>query len=369
MTPTEFDPLGLAHQLANGAGSLVLDPASRTYWAFLLSALLIAVALSWRDPALRTREGRRATWSRLLSPSARVDYVLTLIRPVVSALLITPWLVTAYGLAVGTALTLRAQLGPAGDDWLTVPAWSVSLAFTVVLFVAWDLSRFALHWAMHRFDVLWQLHQVHHSAESLNPFTLYRVHPLERVLYRLRGVLVTGLLTGAFFYLFESRAVQLQLLGVNAVGVVFNALGGNLRHAHARWGWGPLEGLVISPAQHQIHHQRLDADVGFDALSPQDQRAMVHGANFGTWLACWDRMAGTLVRSRDVRPGPFGLAELERNHDPRSVLSAIFDPVVAMATTVGSKLRRLPNAIGAEPLAGAASQTPHSARTGPAVTD
>ena len=71
------------------------------------------------------------------------------------------------------------------------------MLYTLVLFVAWDLSRFALHWALHRFETLWQFHQVHHSAEVLTPFTLYRSHPVESLLYGLRGVVVTGVVTAA----------------------------------------------------------------------------------------------------------------------------------------------------------------------------
>jgi sterol desaturase/sphingolipid hydroxylase (fatty acid hydroxylase superfamily) len=71
-----------------------------------------------------------------------------------------------------------------------------------------------------------------------------------------------------------------------------------LQHSHVWLSYGPiLEHLLISPAQHQIHHSRLDAH---------------HGRNFGTTLALWDWLFGTLyvIRGReDLSFGLDGVAE------------------------------------------------------------
>ena len=149
--------------------------------------------------------------------------------------------------------------------------------FSVTLFVCWDLSRYLLHRLMHAVPALWALHQVHHSAEVLTPMTFYRTHPIESLLYQLRGVLVAGALTGVFFWLFQTNAQPWQLLGVSTFGFVFNLLGGNLRHSHVWLSYGPLERWLISPAQHQLHH------------ADGCQR------NYGAWLAVWDRVGGTLT--------------------------------------------------------------------------
>jgi sterol desaturase/sphingolipid hydroxylase (fatty acid hydroxylase superfamily) len=61
------------------------------------------------------------------------------------------------------------------------------------LFVVEDASRFLFHLASHRSPWLWELHKVHHSAEVLTPFTLYRLHPIEGFLNRSRGTLTTAL--------------------------------------------------------------------------------------------------------------------------------------------------------------------------------
>lgn len=332
MTPTETGLLARVGELVGSLGTeawaLIADAGNRTHWVFLVSAVVLAVALGFgRRGARPSVAGIVAAIRRLGSRTARVDYGLVIIRPVVSALFITPWLATALAVAAATARGLEASLGAAPE--LGVPAWLVAVMFSVALFVTWDLSRFVLHWAMHRVDLLWEFHQVHHSAETLNPMTLYRVHPVERALYQLRGVAVTGVLTGVFFYAFGGAAVQVELLGVNALGVLFNFVGGNLRHSHVRWGWGRLERWFISPAQHQIHHQRADAP-----------GAVGTHVNYGTWLAVWDRLAGSLARSNEVEAGPFGLAERDLNHRPDGLLSALFDPMTAAAARGWGSIRR-----------------------------
>ena len=75
-----------------------------------------------------------------------------------------------------------------------------------------------------------------------------------------------------------------MLLGVPTLGFVLNIFAGNLRHSPF-WLRFPawLERWFLSPAQHQLHHS---ADpVHYDA-------------NYGTWLAIWDRMMGRLPSGR-----------------------------------------------------------------------
>jgi sterol desaturase/sphingolipid hydroxylase (fatty acid hydroxylase superfamily) len=306
----------LADALAEELGALFMAAEHRTHWLFLLGALLIAVVIgvrranwSWRDSARR--------WC---SRSARVDYLLIIAKPVIFTVFALPWTLTAYTVALFVVRVLDQQLGYRVVESLS--PFQVSALYSVVLFIAWDLSRFLLHWAMHRVPLLWQFHQVHHSAEVLTPLTLYRAHPVESALSLARGILVTGLLTGVFFHLFRGNAIELELMGINAFGFAFNLLGGNLRHSHVWWSWGPrIERWFISPAQHQIHHAR-------DGVGPE--------RNFGTWLAIWDRLLGSLEPAGSP-PRSFGLPDAERNHQPTSVLSALFDPVFAAITRKGTR--------------------------------
>jgi sterol desaturase/sphingolipid hydroxylase (fatty acid hydroxylase superfamily) len=118
-----------------------------------------------------------------------------------------------------------------------------------------------------------------------------------------------------FFYLFRDTFGSVEVLGINALGFAFNALGANLRHSHVYLSYGPgLERWLISPAQHHLHHARA---------------ARYHNKNFGSCLAIWDRLAGTLslAEGREAhRQLRLGLAGKEANHGPR-LLSALLAPV------------------------------------------
>jgi len=85
------------------------------------------------------------------------------------------------------------------------------------------------------------------------------------------------------------------LFGVNAVFGLFRLLSGNLRHSHIwvaypRW----LSHLLISPAQHQIHHSV--------ELRHRDR-------NMGTVFAFWDWLFGTLYVPRGRERLTFGVAQ------------------------------------------------------------
>ncbi len=299
----------LGQELAHHVASLFVDPSQRTHWLGLLVS--VAIVFVWSV--------RRGRWTlrveHFLGPSARVDYGLILVKPILAAVFVLPWTVTTASVGMAVFRGLRGLAGATSWAQGSLPAWAVTVLYTAVLFVAWDFSRFALHVCMHRSRVLWQFHQVHHSAETLSPLTLYRVHPVESALYALRGVLVTGLLLGVFSFAFGSGTVQLELLGVNAVGLVFGVVSGNLRHSHVPWSFGPwLERWSISPAQHQLHH----------GAAPEDARS-----NYGTWLAVWDRAARSL-RPASQTPVVFGLPPAVCNHRPHALLSALIDPIHAV---------------------------------------
>ncbi|MCB9680062.1 MAG: TonB-dependent receptor [Alphaproteobacteria bacterium] len=299
------------------------DPASRTFvlslglGAVVAASVLRARGVAWRD--LGRAVVPAALWTHR---STRLDLQLLLARRLIGVLGAVPAVGGTFGLAVAVAAALDARLGPSPD--LGVPVWLAGVIYTVVLFVAWDASRYALHRCMHTVPALWALHQVHHSAEVLTPLTFHRVHPLESALYQLRGALVTGPLAGLFWWAFRGEAVEATLLGVHAGGFVLNAVFGNLRHSHVWLTFGPRwERWWISPAQHQLHHgvDRADQEV-----------------NYGTWLAVWDRWGGTL-RVADAPPRAVGLADADRNHRPDDLGSVLVAPVRAAVAAAWQGLR------------------------------
>ncbi len=190
---------------------------------------------------------------------------------------------------------------------------SLVVVYSVCFLLVSDFSRYLLHRLMHRFSVLWRFHQVHHSAEVLTPFSLYRMHPVEQILQAMRGLIVVGVTAGIFAWLSLGKASVWTLYGVPGVMILFGVLGANLRHSHT---WIPypswLERILISPAQHQQHH----------AVMGDGQRR-----NYGSILSIWDGFAGSLQLSKAGRPETFGLLEEHRDHDPRSVVSVLIEPL------------------------------------------
>ncbi|MEM7160393.1 MAG: sterol desaturase family protein [Myxococcota bacterium] len=293
-----------------------LEPDRRIYYGFLLSAAVLALWVHGSGRrGLRGALTSLVPWRQWCSASSGLDVQLWLGNAVVRALLLTPLLVSSMTVLLAVAGTLVDWFGPPSPSaW---PRFAVVTAYTVALFVADDLTRYLVHRAMHRIPALWSIHRVHHSAEVLTPLTLYRVHPLESLLMGLRSALTLGTVSALFYYAFPGRIAQWEIVGVNAINVVFSALGSNLRHSHVWLSFGPrLERWFISPAQHQVHHS--SAPQHFDT-------------NFGAFLAVWDRLGDTL-RTTHRRPGPttaplrFGLGSDKPHRD--HLLSAYAAPLV-----------------------------------------
>lgn len=295
----------------------LLGPNHRVYAPFVATSLLLA-AVAWRWSA-PSGAAPRASLLRYLFPvglfrhrSSRLDATWLVVRGPVQLLLGWPVRVSIIGVALAVCGQARGVFGNTPMPPLSERA-PVFVAFSLVLFFADDLSRYVVHWLMHRVPALWELHKVHHSAEVLTPLTLYRVHPLESLLNQWRGAIVAGLVTGLFMWAFPGRLKVFEILGVDALGFVWTAVGANLRHSHVWLTFPPwLERWLISPAQHQLHHARDLPGVG----------------NYGSALAIWDALFGTLLRSKGMRPPRVGLPRAEVNHAP-NVLSLVVAPLIA----------------------------------------
>ena len=136
--------------------------------------------------------------------------------------------------------------------------------------LVYELFHYWYHRAAHAWTWLWRAgHQMHHSAESLDAFGAYYLHPLDAALFATIGSLV-------FF----------PLLGLSpAAGVIaalfltFNAM---FQHANIRtphW----LGYIVQRPESHNIHHARG-----------------VHRYNYSD-LPLWDMLFGTFSSPRTLK--------------------------------------------------------------------
>ncbi len=259
----------------------LVNPKKRVFVGYLASALAIALGVQFfaARTAIREALGRlfsaRIWWSR----SARADYRIAVINQAVM-MGVAPRLVSRLAVATFLFESMHVWFDGRPVLWPEAPGWTVAVSFTLVLFLLDDGTRYLLHRWLHTWPVLWCFHRVHHAAETLTPFTVYRTHPVEGVLFALRSTFVQAAVLAAFFFFLGERVELVTVFGANAVLFAFNAAGANLRHSHVRVSYGRfVERFLISPAQHQIHH----------SADPRH-----HNRNFGSVLAVWDWMGGSL---------------------------------------------------------------------------
>lgn len=296
--PRRADDLLTMEFLADYAQSVIntlTDPRKRVYLGYLVAALFIGGCWLFA----RYRLSPLALLRHLLSPkvwwsqSARADYKLLLINKALM-LGIAPLLIGKVALATLIFQSLYELVGQRPLPGTLLPAWAVPVAFTLFLFLLDDFARYYLHRLMHRWPVLWAFHKVHHSARTMTPFTVLRTHPVEGVLFTLRSIFVQATSIGLFLFLFGDQVDLVTVLGVNIAVFAFNVAGSNLRHSHvAIYYWRWLEHLLISPAQHQIHHST---------------RPRHFDRNFGAVLAIWDWIGGSLHLSEPDTKLTFGVS-------------------------------------------------------------
>ena len=291
-----------------GLADSFVDPKKRVFVGYLIAALAIAcivmlAAAGWNLRAAAAA-GRQRLFSRAIwwSASARADYKMFALNQALMMAL-GPRLVGRMAVATALFTGLHGLIGARPDavlmlpGWLVVlmlPGWLVVLGFTLCHFLLDDLSKYLVHRALHRWPVLWAFHKVHHSAETLTPLTVFRTHPLEAVVFTVRGTAVQAAVVSVFVFFFGGAVDLFTVLGANVLLFAFNAAGSNLRHSHVRIGYGRrLERILMSPAQHQIHH------------SVEERH---HDRNFGTALALWDWIGGTLCLAETGAELRYGLA-------------------------------------------------------------
>ena len=270
------------------------NPQKRIFVGYLASAVLLA--LIWL--CIAERASAKTAIKKIfdknvwLSTSSLADFKIILVNRVVmsgtAAALISQITISTFLYKLLHGQTLIEPLALHFTS-----AGTVAALFTVFFFVIDDFSRFYVHRLMHRIPVLWAFHQVHHSAETMTPFTIFRTHPIEGLIFALRTSIVQGIVISIFLFLFGSKVDLITVFGASAGVVIFHSLGSNLRHSHIKIRYPrAIELFFISPGQHQIHHSTEKRH--FDK-------------NFGVALAVWDFIFGSLLHS-ESQIHKFGLA-------------------------------------------------------------
>ncbi len=289
----------------------LFDANKRIYIVYLASALLLAIPVF-----LKTSAGFSfVNFIKFVLPkhvythkSARHDYALLVINKLIKSALFPFIVITMAPVAMAVSSAFEWTFGYI--EPLTLSSFSIIAIFTVLLFIADDFTRFYLHYLLHKVPALWEFHKVHHSALVLTPFTIYRSHPVESLLYAFRMAITQGTVVGICYYFFGPTLKMYDILGANAFVFLFNFFGSNLRHSHIWLSWGDkVENYFISPAQHQIHHS--DNPKHFDA-------------NFGAALALWDRLFSCHIKASQVDKINYGISVDHQGHN--SLAQIYFEP-------------------------------------------
>lgn len=319
-------------------GELLVSPGSNFSAPALASALLLATAIV----ALRRRPGKRwprwRVWLRALFPrrlfrsaSTRADVGFFLLNTLAGAGGVAGAILAANQVGRWVWRGLTHALGASPEVALPGPATTV--ISTAALFLAYEIAYWTDHYISHKVPFFWAFHKPHHTAEVLTPLTNFRVHPIESLKFGNIVALVVGSAGGGLAWLFGDGPHQYLIKGANLLSVVFLFTLAHLQHSHfwiATTGlWGRI---LLSPAHHQIHHS--DSPAHFDR-------------NFGSCLAVWDWLAGTLYvpTARRERLN-FGVgATIER---PQSVTGTLITPFIEAGRTLRPKAPRTSVTLPAE---------------------
>ncbi len=296
---------------------LFLDPKKRIYFGYLFCSLIIAFGWLKICKKLSLIESFRKVFDKKIffSKSSKSDVKIYIINRAftffISPLLLTQLIVATF---LFNLLLNIDWLSPASG--YAVSKTFVVLSYTAFVFLLDDFTKYFVHRWMHKFPILWALHKVHHTAEQLTPITIFRTHPLEGVVFSLRSAFAQGLAISFFFYFFGSSVSLVTVLGANVLVFAFNVCGSNLRHSHIGiryWSW--LEYILISPAQHQLHHSIAEEH---------------YDKNFGATLAIWDWIFGSLHHSIETDELVLGVKD-ENVDDHQSMYSLYILPVIEMS--------------------------------------
>ena len=271
----------------------------------------------------RHKRGRRVRWktiARALFPrrilahrSNEVDIGYLFFNVFVFSV-VFGWAVLSYQfISNGIIAGLVAFAGPVTPS--TLSPYITRSIITVMLFLAYELGYWFHHWLSHRVPLLWEFHKVHHSAEVLTPLTNFRVHPVDTWIFANILAFSAAVANGLGNCLFGDTAYQYALSDTNIILVLFVHAYVHLQHTHMWISFrGVLGRIFVSPAHHQVHHSG----------NPKH-----FNKNFGSWLALWDWMFGTLyVPQKEREPLVFGFADHPNAH---TVKGELVDPLINAA--------------------------------------
>lgn len=320
----------------------MIEPVSRVYPLYLISALMLAIfayiqverahAVEDETNGRRDSKANRPTVLQyvfdprvMFHTSTRQDIKYFFVNSFVYYALISQFLISEHAFA-----TIFHSLLIDWFDTLSVPLISGGIGvvlYTILAVIALDLGVYIMHYLFHRIPVLWEFHKVHHSAEELNPMTLFRMHPVDLFLTGMLVAIFNGLAFAGILYLTGSKPTMSTLFGVNIIIFLFYLLGYNLRHSHMWLSYSMwLSRILVSPAQHQIHHSSDPKHVD---------------KNFGLIFSFWDQLMGTCYIPRKYEKLEYGLSR--DNPNPFKSTSDLYFKPFVWAGTILKELLATPS--------------------------
>ena len=289
------------------------NPKKRIFIGYLFTAIVIASIWLIYIRKRNFHESIKKIFDKTIffSKSAKSDYLLFFLNQIIMSVL-SPLLITQLAIATAIFYYLHSVSWLEPGILKNTPLVLITTLFTVFHFVIEDFSKYIVHRFMHKWPLLWAVHKVHHSATCLTPMTVFRTHPLEGVIFSLRGAITQAISISLFVFFFGSNVDIATILGANIFIFAFNVAGSNLRHSHIDiryWKW--LERIIISPAQHQVHHSVLTRH---------------HDKNFGVALAIWDWMFGSLHHSEKIDDLTLGV-DLNQKEETHKLYNLYIDPL------------------------------------------
>ena len=296
-----------------------INPQKRIFLGYLLSGFFIAFLWLYCFRKYTLINSLKLIFDKKVyfSKSSFVDYSLYVFNSLIM-IIFSPILLSQLVIATFIFEFMYAQniIEPISINYLSI---FLPIIFTICFFIVDDFSKFLVHMLMHKIKFLWCFHKIHHSAEVLTPMTVFRTHPIEGVIFVLRNAISQGAVIGIFFFISSGELSLVTVLGANLFSFMFHLLGSNLRHSHISISYGKLvEKILISPAQHQIHH------------SVEKKH---HDKNFGVTFAIWDYFFNTLVYSQSNQKIKYGLSD-EENYSRNNIFKIYLLPIIECLTLI-----------------------------------
>lgn len=297
----------------------MLVPGARIHWSQILAGYGLAALLFVWEPSRAGSGASPSLWNYLfpkdvwlhrssLNDAIFAFMIFGLMISLFNQWIFTPFYYVELAKSLGSLLPIDVTVREAA-----VPGVPMLVLYTFTSLVFAEFFWYWAHRMAHTIPVLWEFHKVHHSAQVMTPITVYRMHPIEFWLTSSAKAFGYGLNLVIFSYFFPGLDNVLRLLGANAVVFVLGLAGGVLHHSHIWLSFGPIiERLLISPAQHQIHHSG----------KPEH-----YNKNYGAVLSIWDWLFGSLYTTAWKREDfTFGLGGAEEEAPYQTLRGMLFFP-------------------------------------------